>query len=180
MKHGINGPLWLGDFLQTRPCFVRISGHRWVMWLRERVELTPDSGEKSCSDSGSTKKFSWSWISSLFFCNTSAPEETVHHVHTSVSGALSGPCWTWAMFGTGHLVSPLSSAVFHSSGAHFFPAFPSRLTSPQIFIPGPLLSYELLRSYLQPEPCKQALLLAAQSTGQHAENIGEPILHMTS
>uniref|UniRef100_A0A8C1XK05 Homeobox domain-containing protein n=1 Tax=Cyprinus carpio TaxID=7962 RepID=A0A8C1XK05_CYPCA len=78
------------------------------------------------------------------------------------------------MFGTGHLVSPLSSAVFHSSAAHFFPAFPRRLASPQIFIPGPLLSYELLRSYLQPEPCKQALLLAAQSTGQHAENIDEP------
>ncbi|XP_058626629.1 visual system homeobox 2 isoform X2 [Onychostoma macrolepis] len=64
--------------------------------------------------------------------------------------------------------------VFHSSAAHLFPGFPSRLTSPQIFIPGPLLSYELLRSYLQPEPCKQALLLAAQSTGQHAENIDEP------
>ncbi len=30
------------------------------------------------------------------------------------------------------------------------------------------------------EPCKQALLLAAQSTGQHAENIGKPILLMTS
>ncbi|XP_039531003.1 paired mesoderm homeobox protein 2 [Pimephales promelas] len=78
------------------------------------------------------------------------------------------------MFGTGHLVSPLSSAVFHSSAAHFFPAFPSRLSSPQILIPGPLLSYELLRSYLQPEPCKQALLLAAQSAGHHAENIDEP------
>ncbi|XP_051744630.1 paired mesoderm homeobox protein 2 [Ctenopharyngodon idella] len=78
------------------------------------------------------------------------------------------------MFGTGHLVSPLSSAVFHSSAAHFFPAFPSRLNSPQILIPGPLFSYELLRSYLQPEPCKQALLLATQSVGQHAENIDEP------
>lgn len=78
------------------------------------------------------------------------------------------------MFGTGHLMSPLSSAVFHSSAAHFFPAFPSRLSSPQILIPGPLLSYELLRSYLQPEPCKQALLLAAQSAGHHAENIDEP------
>ncbi len=111
---------------------------------------------------------------------SSVPEETVHHVQTSVSGALSGPCWTWAMFGSGHLVSPLSSAVFHSSAAHLFPPFPSRLTSPQIFIPGPLLSYELLRRYLPPEPCKQALLLAAQSTGQHAENIGEPILLMTS
>ncbi|XP_056609651.1 paired mesoderm homeobox protein 2 [Triplophysa dalaica] len=78
------------------------------------------------------------------------------------------------MFGTGHLVSPLSPAIFHSSAAHFFPAFPSRLGSPQIFIPGPLFSYELLRSYLQPEPCKQALLLASQASGHHADNIDEP------
>ncbi|XP_068074401.2 uncharacterized protein si:dkey-43p13.5 [Danio rerio] len=79
------------------------------------------------------------------------------------------------MFGAGHLVSPLSPAVFHSPAAHFFPAFPSRLSSPQIFIPGPLLSYELLRSYLQPEPCKQSLLLAAHpSSGHPADNIDEP------
>ncbi|XP_051988668.1 paired mesoderm homeobox protein 1-like [Xyrauchen texanus] len=78
------------------------------------------------------------------------------------------------MFGTGHLVSPLSPAVLHSSAAHFFPAFTNRLSSPQILIPGPLLSYELLRSYLQPEPCKQALLLATQAAGHHADNIDEP------
>lgn len=78
------------------------------------------------------------------------------------------------MFGTGHLVSPLSPAFLHSSAAQFFPAFPGRLGSPQILIPGPLISYELLRSYLQPEPCKQALLMASQSSGHHAENIDEP------
>lgn len=81
------------------------------------------------------------------------------------------------MFGTGHLVSP---AVFHSSAAHFFPAFPSRLGSPQILIPGPLFSYELLRSYLQPEPCKQALLLASQASGHHADNIGKGIVTIGS
>ncbi|XP_051994586.1 paired mesoderm homeobox protein 2-like [Xyrauchen texanus] len=78
------------------------------------------------------------------------------------------------MFGTGHLVSSLSPAVLHSSAAHFFPVFPSRLSSPPILIPGPLLSYELLRSYLQPEPCKQALILATQAAGHHAENMDEP------
>ncbi|XP_043089820.1 paired mesoderm homeobox protein 2 isoform X1 [Puntigrus tetrazona] len=83
--------------------------------------------------------------------------------------------YDWVIcFKPGPVLLGLVVIVFHSSAAHFFPAFPSRLTSPQIFIPGPLLSYELLRSYLQPEPCKQALLLAAQSSGQHAENIDEP------
>ncbi|XP_067088839.1 paired mesoderm homeobox protein 1 [Osmerus mordax] len=68
------------------------------------------------------------------------------------------------MFGPGQLVSTLLPAVFHSSAAQFFPAFPTRLGSPpQILFPGPLISYESLRSYLQPEPCKEALLLATQA-----------------
>ncbi|KAG7505609.1 visual system homeobox 2-like [Solea senegalensis] len=70
------------------------------------------------------------------------------------------------MFGPGQLVSTLLPAVFHSPAAHFFPAFPTRLGSqPQILIPGPFISYESLRSYLQPEPCKEALLLATQGVG---------------
>uniref|UniRef100_A0A3B4ZXN7 Paired mesoderm homeobox protein 2-like n=1 Tax=Stegastes partitus TaxID=144197 RepID=A0A3B4ZXN7_9TELE len=70
------------------------------------------------------------------------------------------------MFGPGRLVSTLLPAVFHSPAAHFFPAFPSRLGSqPQILIPGPFISYESLRNYLQPEPCKEALLLATQAVG---------------
>ncbi|XP_029492658.1 paired mesoderm homeobox protein 2 [Oncorhynchus nerka] len=70
------------------------------------------------------------------------------------------------MFGPGQLVSTLLPAVFHSSAAHFFPAFPTRLGSPpQILIPGSLISYESLRSYLQPEPCKEALFLATQAAG---------------
>ncbi|XP_037647550.1 homeobox protein unc-4 [Sebastes umbrosus] len=70
------------------------------------------------------------------------------------------------MFGPGQLVSTLLPAVFHSPAAHFFPAFPTRLGSqPQILIPGPFISYESLRNYLQPEPCKEAFLLAAQTVG---------------
>ncbi|KAM8845932.1 visual system homeobox 2 [Spinachia spinachia] len=70
------------------------------------------------------------------------------------------------MFGPGQLVSALLPAVFHSPAAHFFPAFPTRLGSqPQILIPGPFISYESLRSYLQPEPCKEAFLLATQAVG---------------
>ncbi|KAM9394175.1 uncharacterized protein KZ484_005256 [Pholidichthys leucotaenia] len=72
------------------------------------------------------------------------------------------------MFGLGQLVSALVPAVFHSPAATapFLPALPTRLGShPQIFIPGPFVSYESLRSYLQPEPCKQALLLASQAMG---------------
>ncbi|XP_026208696.1 visual system homeobox 2, partial [Anabas testudineus] len=68
------------------------------------------------------------------------------------------------MFGPGQLVSTLLPAVFHSPAAHFFPAFPNRLGS-QILIPGPFISYESLRSYLPPEPCKEALLLATQAAG---------------
>ncbi|XP_048870446.1 visual system homeobox 2 isoform X1 [Brienomyrus brachyistius] len=72
------------------------------------------------------------------------------------------------MFSPGQLMSALTPAIFHSSPAHFYPAFPTRLGSPHIsslVIPGPLVSYEILQSYLQPEPCKQALLLATQAAG---------------
>lgn len=72
------------------------------------------------------------------------------------------------MFGPGQLMTALSPPLLHSSAAaaaHFFPAFTGRLGSPPILLPGPLFSYEFLRSYLQPEPCKQALLLASQATG---------------
>lgn len=70
------------------------------------------------------------------------------------------------MFGPGQLVSTLLPAVFHSPAAHFFPAFPSRLASqPQILIPGPFITYESLRNYLQPDPCKEALLVATQAVG---------------
>uniref|UniRef100_A0A672YYG3 Si:dkey-43p13.5 n=1 Tax=Sphaeramia orbicularis TaxID=375764 RepID=A0A672YYG3_9TELE len=80
------------------------------------------------------------------------------------------------MFGPGQLVSTLLPAVFHSPAAHFFPAFPTRLGSqPQILIPGPFISYESLRNYLQPEPCKEALLLATQAVGmgQLTESLGK-------
>ncbi|XP_037113537.1 paired mesoderm homeobox protein 2 [Syngnathus acus] len=66
------------------------------------------------------------------------------------------------MFGPGQLVSALLPAVFHSPVAPFFPAFPAR----QFLIPaGPYISYEALRSYLQPEPCKEAFLLATRAIG---------------
>ncbi|XP_034046975.1 visual system homeobox 2 [Thalassophryne amazonica] len=80
------------------------------------------------------------------------------------------------MFGPGQLVSTLLPAVFHSPTGHFFPAFPTRLGShPHILIPGPFISYESLRSYLQPEPCKDALIVATQvvGMGQLAEGIDE-------
>ncbi|XP_040046917.2 visual system homeobox 2 [Gasterosteus aculeatus] len=80
----------------------------------------------------------------------------------NIASALNG----MDMFGPGQLVSTLLPAVFHSPAAHFFPAFPTRLGSqPQLLIPGPFFSYESLRSYLQPEPCKEAFLLAAQAAG---------------
>lgn len=68
------------------------------------------------------------------------------------------------MFSSEQLLSSLNPGVLHSSASQFFPAFPSRLGHPQLLIPAPLLSYELLRTYLQPEPCKQALLLASQAS----------------
>ncbi|XP_066545981.1 paired mesoderm homeobox protein 2B [Amia ocellicauda] len=72
------------------------------------------------------------------------------------------------MFSPGQLMSALSPGVFPSSPAHFYPAFPARLGSPRLsslLLPGPVLSYEILQSYLQPEPCKQALILATQAAG---------------
>uniref|UniRef100_A0A3B3WFS1 Homeobox domain-containing protein n=1 Tax=Poecilia mexicana TaxID=48701 RepID=A0A3B3WFS1_9TELE len=74
------------------------------------------------------------------------------------------------------MVSTLFPAVFHSPAAHFFPAFPARLsTPPQFLIPGPFFSYESLRNYLQPEACKESLLLATQAVGigPLAESEGE-------
>ncbi|XP_061838005.2 visual system homeobox 2 [Nerophis lumbriciformis] len=75
------------------------------------------------------------------------------------------------MFGPGQLVSALLPAVFRSS--QFFPAFPPR---PPFLIPGPFISYETLRTYLQPEPCEEVLLLASQAMvnmGQLAEGMDE-------
>ncbi|PWA17885.1 visual system homeobox 2 [Gambusia affinis] len=70
------------------------------------------------------------------------------------------------MFSPSQMVSTLFPAVFHSPAAHFFPAFPARLTTPpQFLIPGPFFSYESLRNYLQPEACKESLLLATQAVG---------------
>lgn len=70
------------------------------------------------------------------------------------------------MLGPGQLVSALLPAVFHSPAAPFFPAFPTGLASqPQILVPGPFLAYQSLRSYLQPDPCKEALLVAMQAVG---------------
>ncbi|XP_012705631.2 visual system homeobox 2 [Fundulus heteroclitus] len=70
------------------------------------------------------------------------------------------------MFSPGQMVSTLLPAVFHSPAAHFFPAFPGRLSAPpQFLFPGPFFSYESLRNYLQPEPCKESLLLATQAAG---------------
>ncbi|KAK7940543.1 hypothetical protein WMY93_003869 [Mugilogobius chulae] len=80
------------------------------------------------------------------------------------------------MFGPGQLVSTLLPAFLHSPTAHYFPAFPTRLSAqPPIFIPGPFISYECLRSYLRPEPCKEALLLTTQTVGlgQLSESIDE-------
>lgn len=80
------------------------------------------------------------------------------------------------MFSPSQMVSTLFPAVFHSPAAHFFPAFPARLsTPPQFLIPGPFFSYESLRNYLQPEACKESLLLATQAVGigPLAESEGE-------
>ncbi|XP_061760965.1 visual system homeobox 2 [Nerophis ophidion] len=69
------------------------------------------------------------------------------------------------------MFSALLPAVFRSS--QFFPAFPPR---PPFLIPGPFVSYETLRTYLQPEPCKEVLLLASQAMvnmGRLAEGMDE-------
>lgn len=82
------------------------------------------------------------------------------------TGSQFGTLNSLDMFGPRQLVSTLLPAVFHSPAAHFFPTFPTRLASqPQILIPGPFISYESLRNYLQPDPCKEALLLATQAVG---------------
>ncbi|KAK0140524.1 Homeobox protein unc-4 [Merluccius polli] len=85
------------------------------------------------------------------------------------------------MFGPGQLVSTLLPTIFHSPAAHFFPAFHARLgSSPgHLLFPGPFISYESLRSYLQPEAGKadaDAFLLASRAAaamGQLAEGIDE-------
>ncbi|KAK6476014.1 retina and anterior neural fold homeobox protein 2 [Huso huso] len=72
------------------------------------------------------------------------------------------------MFSPGQLMSSLPPGVFHASAAHLYSAFPARLSSSHIsslFLPSPLFSYEILQNCLQPEPCKQALILATQATG---------------
>ncbi|XP_077476007.1 uncharacterized protein LOC144089063 [Stigmatopora argus] len=76
------------------------------------------------------------------------------------------------MFGPGQLLSALVPAVFHSPVAPFFPAFPAR----QILIPaGPYVSYEAFRSYLRPEPCKEALLLTAATQAMGMTTLGDGV-----
>ncbi|XP_030199171.1 homeobox protein unc-4 [Gadus morhua] len=83
------------------------------------------------------------------------------------------------MFGAGRLVSSLLPTVFPSPATHFFPAFHARLASPaagHLLFPGPFLSYESLRSYLQPHPGKaEAFLLAshAAAMGRLTEGMDE-------
>lgn len=93
------------------------------------------------------------------------------------------------MFGPGQLVSTLLPTIFHSP-PHFFPAFHGRLGgSPpppppppgHLLFPGPFISYESLRRYLQPEPGKaEAFLLASRAAaavamqGHLTDGIGEP------
>ncbi|XP_076865343.1 uncharacterized protein LOC143517097 [Brachyhypopomus gauderio] len=76
------------------------------------------------------------------------------------------------MFSSGQLLSSLGPGVLPPPMPPFFPAFSSRPGPPQLLIPTPLLSYELLRAYLQPEPCKQALILASQV--HLSDSIDEP------
>ena len=91
------------------------------------------------------------------------------------------------MFNPGRLVSTLLPAVFPppaAAAAHFFPAFHARLASPagHLLFPGPFVTYESLRSYLQPgQPGKaEAFLLAshaaaaAAAMGRLTEGMGEP------
>ena len=106
----------------------------------------------------------WTFTSGFFL-----PLAIGIHFHPAAS------CWTdtwyWTlisvdMFGPGQLVSTLLPAVFHSPAAHFFPAFPTRLASqPQFLLPGPFITYESLRNYLQPDPRKEALLVSTQAVG---------------
>ncbi|KAG2455562.1 visual system homeobox 2 [Polypterus senegalus] len=72
------------------------------------------------------------------------------------------------MFSPSQLMSALPTGILPASATHFYPAFSARFGTPQIsslLFPSPLFSYEILQNYLQPEPCKQALLLATQAAG---------------
>ncbi|XP_077591380.1 uncharacterized protein LOC144209067 [Stigmatopora nigra] len=76
------------------------------------------------------------------------------------------------MFRPGQLLSALVPAVFHSPVAPFFPGFPAG----QILIPaGPYVSYEAFRSYLRPEPCKEALLLTAATQAMGMATLGDGV-----
>ncbi|KAM6904815.1 visual system homeobox 2 [Xenentodon cancila] len=75
-----------------------------------------------------------------------------------------------------HLLPALSASTAFSHSNDKVDASVLQLGSPpQILIPGPFISYDSLRNYLQPEPCKEALLLAAQAigTGPLSEGIDE-------
>ncbi|XP_061568596.1 visual system homeobox 2 [Cololabis saira] len=75
-----------------------------------------------------------------------------------------------------HLLPALSASTAFSHSSDQVDASSLRLGSPpQILIPGPFISYDSLRNYLQPEPCKEALLLATQAvgTGLLSEGIDE-------
>lgn len=166
---------------------------REVMWLREEGgKLRWDhlqSGFTFTLQPAPTPELSWAELrphaaalANIWWTPTSGFFLTlavgIHFTHPAAS------CWTdtwhWTlisvdMFGPGQLVSTLLPTVFHSPVAQFFPAFPTRLASqPQILIPGPFITYESLRNYLQPDPCKEALLVATQAVGMGslAEVIG--------
>ncbi|XP_038676891.1 paired mesoderm homeobox protein 2 [Scyliorhinus canicula] len=73
------------------------------------------------------------------------------------------------MFRPGHLVPPIPTGIFSQHTAHICPAFSGRVGSAPLsnvlLPPTPIFSYELLQSYVPPDPCKQALLLATQAAG---------------
>ncbi|XP_078413773.1 visual system homeobox 2 [Cetorhinus maximus] len=73
------------------------------------------------------------------------------------------------MFRPGHLVPPIPTGIFSQHTAHICPAFSARIGSSPLsnvlLPPAPIFSYELLQSYVPPDPCKQALMLATQAAG---------------
>ncbi|XP_067859838.1 paired mesoderm homeobox protein 1 [Heptranchias perlo] len=73
------------------------------------------------------------------------------------------------MFRPGHLLPPIPPGIFSHHTAHICPAFPARIGSSPLtnvlLPPAPIFSYELLQSYVPPDPCKQALMLATQAAG---------------
>ncbi|XP_067912863.1 paired mesoderm homeobox protein 1 [Heterodontus francisci] len=73
------------------------------------------------------------------------------------------------MFRPGHLVPPIPTGIFSHHTAHICPAFSARIGSSPLsnvlLPPAPIFSYELLQSYVPPDPCKQALMLATQAAG---------------